>query len=67
MQTRSEESHRSRVIAANNILNALFMVAGALVVVAMLAAGTGVPAVFLVLALVNALIALGLWRRLKTR
>jgi 1-acyl-sn-glycerol-3-phosphate acyltransferase len=29
VQLRSEESHRSRVIAANNILNALFMVAAA--------------------------------------
>ena len=31
MQTRSQPSHRSRIIAANNILNALFIIVSALV------------------------------------
>jgi hypothetical protein len=38
MQSRSAAAHRARVIAANNIMNALFMVAGAL------AAGSGCSA-----------------------
>jgi MFS family permease len=57
MQTRSEASHRSRVIAANNIVNALFMVIAALLAVALLAAGCSVPQLFLATALLNALVA----------
>ncbi|HEY6895713.1 MAG TPA: MFS transporter [Rhodocyclaceae bacterium] len=57
MQTRSEASHRSRVIAANNIVNALFMVVAALLAMALLAAGCSVPQLFLATALLNALVA----------
>ena len=39
IQARSAPSHRSRIIAANNILNALFLVASALVAIALLRAG----------------------------
>jgi len=54
MQSRSEAGQRSRVIAGNNILNAAFMVTGALAASAMLAAQLTVPQVFLVLAVLNA-------------
>ncbi len=54
MQSRSAEDRRSRVIAANNILNAAFMVTGALAASLMLAFEMTVPEVFLVLAVVNA-------------
>jgi acyl-[acyl-carrier-protein]-phospholipid O-acyltransferase/long-chain-fatty-acid--[acyl-carrier-protein] ligase len=57
LQSRSEASHRSRTIAANNIINALFMVTGALIATAMLAAGLSVPQVFLALAAGNGLVA----------
>lgn len=57
MQTRGPEEHRSRVIAANNILNALFMVAAAVIASAMLAAEFSVPDVFLSLTLGNAVVA----------
>jgi len=57
LQARSEPAQRSRTIAANNIVNALFMVAGALGATLMLAAGLSVPAVFLVVALVNGVVA----------
>ncbi len=53
MQSRSDAGERSRIIAGNNILNALFMVAGALVAGAVLLLGYGVPVIFLVLAVVN--------------
>src|SRR5262245_27523841 len=39
IQQRSPPSHRSRIIAANNILNALLIVASATVAIALLAAG----------------------------
>ena len=54
MQTRSEASHRARIIAANNILNALFMVVGALGASAALGAGLSIPALFGIAALLNA-------------
>jgi hypothetical protein len=58
IQQRSPQAHRSRMIAANNILNALFMVVSA--VVAMLCLGVlgmSIPQFFLVVAVLNALIA----------
>ena len=58
VQTRSEESHRSRVIAANNILNALFMVGAALLGGTMLGAfGFSIPTLFLTIALMNIAVA----------
>jgi 1-acyl-sn-glycerol-3-phosphate acyltransferase len=57
IQLRCEPSHRARVIAANNILNALFMIASSLATGAMLAAGLTLPQVFLVLGLLNAVVA----------
>ncbi len=57
IQTRSEVSHRSRVIAGNNILNALFMVAAALVAIVLFRVGLTIPQLFLVTALFNAAVA----------
>jgi len=47
IQTRSEPSHRSRIIAANNILNALFMVAAAGLAVVALSAGLSIAQLLL--------------------
>ena len=58
IQERSEPSHRSRIIAANNILNAVFMVAAALVAIGLLKAGLATPDLFLVTGLMNAAVAL---------
>ena len=57
IQLRSPASHRARIIAANNILNALFMIASSLIVGALLSAGFSIPQVFGLLALLNALVA----------
>ena len=57
IQTRSERSHQSRIIAGNNILNALFMVASALMAVALLNTGFSIPQIFLVTAVLNAAVA----------
>jgi len=56
IQLRSPPSHRARIIAANNILNALFMVVSAVGAGAMLGAGYSVPEVFLATALLNVLV-----------
>lgn len=57
IQHRSPETHRSRIIAANNILNALFMVIAALAAIVLLRAGLSIPELFLVLAIMNAAVA----------
>jgi 1-acyl-sn-glycerol-3-phosphate acyltransferase len=57
IQERSAPSHRSRIIAANNILNAIFIVAAALVAIALLKAGLSIPDLFLVTGLMNAAVA----------
>jgi 1-acyl-sn-glycerol-3-phosphate acyltransferase len=57
VQERSEPTHRSRIIAANNILNALFMVASAALAIGLLRAGLSLVDLFLVTALMNAAVA----------
>ena len=58
IQTRCPPSHRSRVIAANNILNALFMVVAAGLAVAALKAGMTIPQLLLLTGVLNAAVAL---------
>jgi 1-acyl-sn-glycerol-3-phosphate acyltransferase len=58
IQERSEPAYRSRIIAANNILNALFMVASAAIALGLLKAGFSIPALFLATGLMNAVVAL---------
>ena len=58
MQERSAPSHRSRVIAANNIINAVFMVAGSLITVGLIALHVGVPGIFLTMGALNFLVAI---------
>ncbi|MGH8459147.1 MAG: MFS transporter, partial [Nevskiales bacterium] len=58
IQARSEPSHRSRVIACNNIINSVFMVLSAAVAIALLQAGLTIPQLFLVTAIFNAAVAL---------
>ncbi len=53
IQLRAQPSHRARIIAANNILNALFMVVSSLLAGAMLGAGFSIPQVFGATALLN--------------
>ena len=57
IQSRSEASYRSRIIAGNNILNALFMVAAAAIAILCLQLGFSIPQIFLITACVNALVA----------
>ena len=57
IQMRSQPTHRARIIAANNILNALFMIASALIAGALLSMGFTIPQMFLLVGLANAVVA----------
>ncbi len=57
IQDRAEPSRRSRVIAANNIINAAFMVASALLATAFGATGVTGAQTYLVLAVLNGIVA----------
>ncbi|HTQ75658.1 MAG TPA: MFS transporter [Burkholderiales bacterium] len=58
IQTRSDPGERSRVIAGNNILNALFVVAAAGMAIGLLELGMSIPQLFLAAALLNAAVAI---------
>jgi 1-acyl-sn-glycerol-3-phosphate acyltransferase len=58
VQSRSERSELSRVIAGNNIINAVFLVAAALFGIGLLKAGLTIPQLFLATALLNAVVTL---------
>ena len=57
IQSRCEPSHRARIIAANNILNAIFMVVASVMAAALLHAGLSLPQLYLVAGLLNAAVA----------
>ena len=64
VQQRTKPSHRSRVIAGNNILNAFFMVISAIVAMLLLgSAGFTIPELFLVTALLNLVVAAYIFSR----
>lgn len=58
VQQRSKASHRSRIIAGNNVLNALFMLMSAVMAISVLAAGFSIPELFLLTAVLNGLVAI---------
>ncbi len=57
IQRRPDPTHRSRVIAGNNIVNAMFIVGSSVFLMVLLSVGFEIPTIFLVLALLNALVA----------
>ncbi|MDO5289955.1 MAG: MFS transporter [Pseudomonadota bacterium] len=57
IQLRSAPTHRARIIAANNILNALLMVASSVIAGLMLQSGFSIPQIFLAVGLANAVVA----------
>jgi 1-acyl-sn-glycerol-3-phosphate acyltransferase len=59
IQERAEATHRSRIIAANNIVNAIFMVASALLAMALIKLfDFGVKELILTIAILNGIVAL---------
>ena len=67
LQNDSDPRKRSRIIAANNLMNALFMVVGAIVATGMLALDWTIPEVFLSLAIANCFVGLYITRLLPSR
>ena len=57
IQKRSKRQHLSRIIAANNIINAFLMVGAAVMSMALLNAGISIPELFLIIAVLNAIVA----------
>jgi 1-acyl-sn-glycerol-3-phosphate acyltransferase len=57
IQMRSQPTHRARIVAANNILNALFMIASAVAAGALLKAGLTLPWIFLATGVANVVVA----------
>ena len=62
MQARTEPQFRARIVAANNILNAAFMVTAAGMSFAILRAGLTLPELFLTVAVMNAAVALFIFK-----
>jgi 1-acyl-sn-glycerol-3-phosphate acyltransferase len=58
IQMRAPASHRARIIAANNILNALFMVVSSIIAIVLLKMGVTIGGVFLFTGIANAIVAL---------
>lgn len=58
IQQTSKIDKLSRAIACNNVLNAVFMVAAALLALLLLSLGLSIPGIFLVAALLNAIVAI---------
>ena len=58
IQLRSQPTHRARIIAANNILNALFMIGSSIIAGVLLKLGATIPQIFLLVGLANAVVAL---------
>jgi 1-acyl-sn-glycerol-3-phosphate acyltransferase len=57
IQIRSQPTHRARIVAANNILNALFMIGSAVSAGGLLKAGFTIPQIFLFTGIANAVVA----------
>lgn len=58
LQARSPKPMRARVIAANNIMNALFMVASAVITALLTSLGFTIPTMFLVIGIFSAFVAI---------
>ncbi|MDH3612278.1 MAG: MFS transporter [Gammaproteobacteria bacterium] len=57
IQRRSKRKHLSRIIAANNIINSIFMVVASVLSLAVLNLGFSIPELFLLLAALNVVVA----------
>jgi acyl-[acyl-carrier-protein]-phospholipid O-acyltransferase/long-chain-fatty-acid--[acyl-carrier-protein] ligase len=64
MQYCSPPAYRSRVIAANNLLNAVFMVAATLILSVLITIGFSVPVIILLLSMINILVAAYIYKLL---
>lgn len=65
LQIASRPEERARVIATNNIYNSLFIVLGTLMVMGLLHFSAAIPQIFLILSLLNAVVAVLAWIYLR--
>lgn len=65
LQVGSDPQARARVIAANNIYNAMFMVLGTVFVMGLLRLHVAIPQVFMILSILNFIVAIGIWWLMK--
>jgi len=63
IQSRSRPDRLSRAIACNNILNAVLMVASALMAITLTSIGVSIAGIFLTLAILNTLVAIYIFRQ----
>jgi 1-acyl-sn-glycerol-3-phosphate acyltransferase len=63
VQQRSAPQHRSRIIAANNVLNALLMVGASLLAIVVLGSGFSIGQLFLLVSVLNGFVALFIFGR----
>ena len=64
LQAATEREHRARAIAANNVINAAAMVISSVAVIALIAIGVSVPALFLLTGAATLAVAAQFWRML---
>lgn len=63
VQHRTDAPHRSRVIAANNVLNAFLMVVAAVLAILVLGSGFSIGSLFLLVSVLNGCVALFIFRQ----
>ena len=62
IQERTDRGHISRVIAANNIMNSIFMVVASLMAMVLLGNDIGIPGLFFITAIMNLVVAAYIYR-----
>ncbi len=63
IQKKSNPYHRSRIIAANNIINALFMAGSAVSMILLISVGIEISEIFLIVAVLNIVVMLLVFRK----
>jgi MFS family permease len=63
VQQRSNPCHRSRIIAANNIINAFFMVISAISMIMLISTGIEIPEIFFIVALLNLMVMMLIFKK----
>lgn len=63
IQKRTEKEYISRIIAANNMLNALFMVVNAGIVIGLFSLGLTIPEIFLTMSIFSAVVSIYIYRQ----
>ena len=63
VQQRSNPRHRSRIIAANNIINAFFIVISAILMILLISAGIKIPEIFFIVAVLNLMVMVMIFKK----